>query len=346
MTQPMNYKAAGVDIDAGNNLVEAIKPAVKRTHIPGVIAELGGFGGLFALDTQAYQQPILVSATDGVGTKLRLALETNQHQAIGIDLVAMCVNDVVTCGAKPLFFLDYFATGKLDVSLATTVIEGIAKGCQQAGAALIGGETAEMPGMYQGNDYDLAGFCVGVVEKNRILDGNQITVGDAILGLPSTGVHANGFSLIRHLIQNHNIDLNTTIDQQSLATLLLEPTQIYVKPVLDLAENNLIKGCAHITGGGLTENIPRILPNNCQAQIDGNSWQQPKLFQWIQETGGITNQEMWRTFNCGIGMAIILSKENVAHCEKLLATHNITAFHIGEIAPRNDQQPSIIISNE
>ncbi len=291
-----------MDIDAGNRLVDRIKPHAKRTQRPGVLGGLGGFGALFELPLDRYRQPILVSGTDGVGTKLKLALELNRHDTIGIDLVAMCVNDVLVVGAEPLFFLDYYATGKLDVDVAADVIKGIADGCEQAGAALVGGETAEMPGMYQDGDYDLAGFCVGVVEKAKIIDGSRIQPGDALLALASSGPHSNGYSLIRKILAVNDAKLDQPLaDGRPLGEALLAPTRIYVKPVLKLLEALEVKAIAHITGGGLTENLPRVLPTGVKAIINPHSWQRPAIFHWLQQQGGVIETEMWRTFNCGVG---------------------------------------------
>jgi phosphoribosylformylglycinamidine cyclo-ligase len=298
----LSYRDAGVDIDAGNRLVDRIKPHAKRTLRPGVLSGLGGFGALFELPLDRYRQPVLVSGTDGVGTKLKLALELNQHDTIGVDLVAMCVNDVLVVGAEPLFFLDYYATSKLDVDVAAEVIKGIADGCEQAGAALVGGETAEMPGMYYDNDYDLAGFCVGVVEKTRIIDGSRVQPGDVLLALASSGPHSNGYSLIRKILTVSGAPLDDQIaDGRTLGATLLAPTRIYVKPMLKLRETLEVKAIAHITGGGLTENLPRVLPNGVKAIINTQSWRRPAIFHWLQQQGGVSETEMWRTFNCGAG---------------------------------------------
>jgi len=336
MTQSLTYKDAGVDIDAGEALVQRIKQAANATKRPEVQSGLGGFAALCALPA-GFNEPLLVSATDGVGTKLRLALDLNQHQTIGQDLVAMCVNDLVVCGAEPLFFLDYFATGKLDVEQATTVINGISDGCKLAGCALVGGETAEMPGMYHANDYDLAGFCVGVVEKDQVIDGRTVQSGDALIALPSSGVHSNGFSLIRKILEIRNIDLNTYIlTGHKLADLLLAPTRIYVKPLLKLMQNqSLIKACAHITGGGLLENIPRVLPDNCAANINLSSWQMPPLFSWLQEQGNITQHEMLRVLNCGVGMIICVSANNADNALNQLTELGEKPWLIGDVIPRD-----------
>ena len=329
----LTYADAGVDIDAGNALVDRIKPAAKRTNRSGVASGLGGFGALFDLKAAGYNDPILVGATDGVGTKLRIAIDTGVVDGVGIDLVAMCVNDLVCQGAEPLFFLDYFATGKLDVDQATRIIEGIAEGCAQSGCALIGGETAEMPGMYHGGDFDLAGFCVGVVERDAILDGSQVGDGDVIIGLASSGVHSNGFSLVRKLIEVSGVDLNTALpgETRSLGEVLLAPTQIYVRCVLDMLARSTVHGMAHITGGGLLENVPRSLPDGCQAIIDTNAWPRSPLFQWLQEAGDIAHDEMHRTFNCGIGMTLMVPQQAVDAVLAIAAEHDIDAWRIGRI---------------
>ncbi len=327
----LSYKNAGVDIDAGNKLVDLIKPAIRSTHRPEVMSSIGGFGGLFALQQDKYQEPILVSGTDGVGTKLRLAQQLNQHATIGIDLVAMCVNDVIVQGAEPLFFLDYFATGKLSIEEARTVIEGIAEGCKQSGAALIGGETAEMPGMYDEGEYDLAGFCVGVVERSKLIDGSKINDGDAIIGLPSSGIHSNGFSLVNKIIETTNTSLDEKIDGKNLGDLLLQPTIIYTKIVLALLDKFDIHGLCHITGGGLTENVPRVIPDGLLAMIDTNNWNRSTVFNWLQETGQIDNEEMLRVFNCGMGMLVVLPKDRVNEAIKLCQDNNHQAVQIGVI---------------
>ncbi|PLM57511.1 phosphoribosylformylglycinamidine cyclo-ligase, partial [Klebsiella michiganensis] len=298
----LSYKDAGVDIDAGNALVDRIKGVVKKTRRPEVMGGLGGFGALCALP-QKYREPVLVSGTDGVGTKLRLAMDLKRHDTIGIDLVAMCVNDLVVQGAEPLFFLDYYATGKLDVDTASSVISGIAEGCLQSGCALVGGETAEMPGMYHGEDYDVAGFCVGVVEKSEIIDGSKVADGDVLVALASSGPHSNGYSLVRKIIEVSGVDPQTTdLNGKPLADHLLAPTRIYVKSVLDLIANVDVHAIAHLTGGGFWENIPRVLPDNTQAVIDESSWQWPDVFNWLQTAGNVSSHEMYRTFNCGVGM--------------------------------------------
>jgi len=312
MNPSLSYKDAGVDIDAGSALVERIKPAVKATHRAGVVSGLGGFGALFELDLEKYKKPILVSGTDGVGTKLMLARDLNQHGSIGIDLVAMCVNDILAQGAEPLFFLDYFACGKLEIEQAAEVIEGIADGCRQAGCALTGGETAEMPGMYPPGDYDLAGFTVGVVDKSNLIDGSAIGAGHKLIGLASSGPHSNGYSLIRRVIEHSGADLSAELKGStiSLAEALLSPTRIYVKNILKLLEKHQIDGIAHITGGGITENITRVLTDDCGIEVDLDSWQQPAVFNWLQQQGNISREEMLRTFNCGIGMVLLVAADD------------------------------------
>jgi len=300
----LTYRDAGVDIDAGDELVERIKPRVRRTLRPEVLGGLGGFGALVEIPPGRWRHPVLVSGTDGVGTKLRLAIDTGRHDTVGIDLVAMCANDVVVQGAEPLFFLDYFATGRLDVAVAERVIGGIAAGCEQAGCALVGGETAEMPGMYAGADYDLAGFCVGVVEKDRILDGAATRAGDVVVGIASSGPHSNGFSLIRRLIELSGAGEETRLEGERLFDLLLAPTRVYVRPVLDVLAKLEVHGIAHITGGGLTGNLPRVLPDGLEARLDPGAWRREPVWDWIQRAGNIAEAEMWRTFNCGIGMTL------------------------------------------
>ncbi len=330
--KPLTYKGAGVDIDAGNELVERIKPLVKRTRRPEVLAGLGGFGGLFALPPDRYREPVLVSGTDGVGTKLMLAKDLNRHDTIGIDLVAMCVNDVVVQGAEPLFFLDYFACGKLDTAIATDVIAGIAEGCMQAGAALIGGETAEMPDMYSDGDYDLAGFTVGAVERAELIDGSAIEAGDAIIGIASSGPHSNGYSLIRKVLDRAG---NAEIDGEPAAARLLAPTRIYVKAILALMRAMTVKGLAHITGGGITENVPRILNAALNAEIDTSSWQQGPVFDWLAESGNIETVEMRRTFNCGVGMVAVVDKLKVDEAIRILSDQGERAWPMGRIMAGN-----------
>jgi len=326
----ISYRDSGVDIDAGDALVERIKPLVKRTHRPEVLAGIGGFGALVEIPA-GYRRPVLVAGTDGVGTKLRLAIDAGLHDTIGIDLVAMCANDVVVQGAAPLFFLDYYATGKLQVAVAEAVIRGIVEGCLLAGAALVGGETAEMPGMYHGEDYDLAGFCVGVVEKDSIIDGSGIRAGDAVIGLASSGAHSNGYSLIRRLIAHSQATARTMLEGQSLFERLLTPTRIYVKPLLELIRTQPVRGLAHITGGGLPDNVPRVLPEGLEVVLARRSWQRDPLFDWLQRTGRIDRDEMYRTFNCGIGMVAILPAQSAEAAVALLNLHGETASLIGEV---------------
>ena len=334
----LSYRDAGVDIDAGNVLVDNIKGVTEKTRRPEVVSGLGGFGGLFELPA-GYRHPVLVSATDGVGTKLKLAMDLGQHNTIGIDLVAMCVNDLIVCGAEPLFFLDYYATGKLDVSLATEVVGGIGQGCQQAGCALIGGETAEMPGMYSGNDYDLAGFAVGIVEKSEIIENSRVNPGDRLIGLFSSGPHSNGYSLIRKIIERDGSDLSQPFEGSTLAESLLAPTEIYVSAIKELAKNIRINALAHITGGGILENLPRVLPDGAQAAIDLTSWQFPPVFKWLQDKGNIVDQEMYRTFNCGLGMIVCVSAADSYQALEILQSFNRGATLIGSIkqAAENDQ---------
>jgi phosphoribosylformylglycinamidine cyclo-ligase len=334
--QRLSYRDAGVDIDAGDALVEAIKPFAKRTLRPEVLAGIGGFGALCALPKK-YREPVLVSGTDGVGTKLKLAFSLGRHGTVGIDLVAMSVNDVLVQGAEPLFFLDYFACGKLDLAIGKEVIRGIAAGCELAGCALIGGETAEMPGMYPPGEYDLAGFCVGVVEKSRILDGKDIGPGDVLLGLASSGAHSNGFSLIRKILERAKAD-------SALLEAIMEPTRIYVKPVLKLLEAVKVKGLAHITGGGLTENVPRILPEYGLAEIGKASWPRPPLFEWLQREGGVTEDEMHRVFNCGIGMVLVVAPADAKRAAELLRAEGETVFEIGRIGRQNEREPKAIVA--
>ncbi|BBU96101.1 MULTISPECIES: phosphoribosylformylglycinamidine cyclo-ligase [Providencia] len=336
----LSYKDAGVDIDAGNALVERIKGVVKETRRPEVMGGLGGFGALCSLP-QKYREPVLVSGTDGVGTKLRLAMDLKRHDSIGIDLVAMCVNDLIVQGAEPLFFLDYYATGKLDVDTAASVITGIAEGCKQSGCALVGGETAEMPGMYHGEDYDVAGFCVGVVERSEIIDGSKVSAGDALIALASSGPHSNGYSLVRKILEvSQTNPEETQLDGKPLADHLLEPTRIYVKNVLELIANSDIHAIAHITGGGFWENIPRVLPDNTQAIIDGSSWQWPAVFNWLQQAGDVSTHEMYRTFNCGVGIIIALPQQEVENALALLNKLGENAWQIGTIGalPAGEEQ--------
>ncbi|MGX5100690.1 phosphoribosylformylglycinamidine cyclo-ligase [Enterobacter cloacae] len=338
----LSYKDAGVDIDAGNALVDRIKGVVKKTRRPEVMGGLGGFGALCALP-QKYREPVLVSGTDGVGTKLRLAMDLKRHDTIGIDLVAMCVNDLVVQGAEPLFFLDYYATGKLDVDTAASVINGIAEGCLQSGCALVGGETAEMPGMYHGEDYDVAGFCVGVVEKSEIIDGSKVADGDVLIALASSGPHSNGYSLVRKILEVSGCDpLTTELDGKPLADHLLAPTRIYVKNVLELIENVDVHAIAHLTGGGFWENIPRVLPDNTQAVIDESSWQWPAVFNWLQTAGNVSSHEMYLTFNCGVGMVIALPASEADKAVKLLTEKGENAWKIGTIKASDSEQRVVI----
>ncbi len=333
--QALSYKDSGVDIDAGNNLVERIKPLVKATNRRGVLSSIGGFGGLFELPWKDYKEPILVSGTDGVGTKLKLAIELKIHDTIGIDLVAMCVNDIIVTGAEPLFFLDYFATGKLDVDIAEQVIRGIAQGCRLSGAALIGGETAEMPGMYKADDYDLAGFSVGLVEKSKIITPERVQAGDTLLGLASSGPHSNGYSLIRKVIDHAGASLIDPLEntaEGSLGKALIAPTKIYVKSLLSLIHAQPIHALAHITGGGLTENLPRVLPDGTKAIIDLSSWELPPVFKWLQTNGNIAQPEMLRTFNCGIGMVVCVASNEAEKAIALLEQHGETVYTIGQVA--------------
>lgn len=329
-TQSLSYRDAGVDIDAGDAFIDVIKPVAKRTHRDGCISGLGGFGALFQVPQQ-YKEPILVSGTDGVGTKLKLAFDLNKHDTIGIDLVAMCVNDVLVQGAEPLFFLDYFATGKLTPDVAAQVVEGIGEGCVQANAALIGGETAEMPGMYQSGEYDLAGFCVGAVEKSAIIDGSKVKPGDQLIGLGSSGAHSNGYSLIRKVIDTHQVPLDTQIDGHALSDIVLAPTKIYVRSVLSLMNELPVHALAHITGGGIPGNLNRVLPDNCHALVNESAWQWPELFTWLMETANIEKSEMYRTFNCGVGMILVVDEQ---HAEQAIAHFNNSgesAFLLGEV---------------
>jgi phosphoribosylformylglycinamidine cyclo-ligase len=343
-TPSLSYRDAGVDIEAGNQLVEKIKPIARQTQRPGVLAGLGGFGALFELPLDRYRQPVLVSGTDGVGTKLKLAIDLGCHNTIGIDLVAMCANDLIVQGAEPLFFLDYYATGHLDIDVAAAVIEGIGQGCQMAGAALIGGETAEMPGMYGGADYDLAGFCVGVVEKDAIIDGSKVGSGDALIGIASSGPHSNGYSLIRKIIETSNSRLSDPFGDSTLGETLLTPTRIYIKPLLALLEQVEVHALAHITGGGLTENLPRVMPKGTRALLDSNQWTRPAIFDWLQNQGNVSNDNMYLTFNCGIGMVICLPQENVNQALDILQQQGETAWLIGAIEGSAGQEsPEVVI---
>jgi len=333
MSKGLSYRDAGVDIDAGDALVEAIKPFGKRTLRPEVLGGIGGFGALCEIPKK-YRQPVLVSGTDGVGTKLKLAFAANRHDTIGIDLVAMSVNDILTSGAEPLFFLDYYVCERLDVRVATEVVKGIARGCEAAGCALIGGETAEHPNAFPQDEYDLAGFAVGVVERERIVDGRSIQPGDALLGLASSGAHSNGFSLIRKIVERSRPPAG--ID-------LLEPTRIYVKPVLQLLEQVPVKGLAHITGGGVVGNVPRVLPRNTVARIERTAWPRPAVFQWLQETGKVAEDEMWRTFNCGIGMTLVVARDAVANAKALLEREGERVFEIGAIESSSGEPDAVVV---
>ena len=342
MPDGLSYRDAGVDIDAGDALVDAIKPFARRTMRPEVLAGIGGFGALCEIPNK-YRHPVLVSGTDGVGTKLKLAFAMQRHDTVGVDLVAMSVNDVLVQGAEPLFFLDYFACGKLDKGVAADVVKGIALGCERAGCALIGGETAEMPGMYPAGEYDLAGFCVGVVEKDRIIGGRDIRPGDALLGLASSGAHSNGYSLVRKILQRAQADLRADFHGRPLGDAILEPTRIYVKPVLKLLEAVPVKGLAHITGGGITGNVPRMLPAETRAVVRAQSWPRPPLFAWLQERGGVSEDEMYRVFNCGIGLVACVAAADVARATELLRAEGETVFEIGHIEQRPGAQPDCVV---
>ncbi|MCD6061520.1 MAG: phosphoribosylformylglycinamidine cyclo-ligase [Moraxellaceae bacterium] len=339
----LSYKDAGVDIDAGDALVERIKGVAKKTARREVLGGLGGFGALCEIPA-GYRQPVLVSGTDGVGTKLKLALDLNRHESIGIDLVAMCVNDLVVCGAEPLFFLDYYATGHLNVDTAATVITGIGEGCQQAGCALVGGETAEMPGMYEGEDYDLAGFAVGVVEKSEIIDGSKVKSGDVLIGIASSGVHSNGYSLVRKIIEVGKADLDSALDGKKIADVLMAPTRIYIKPILSLIKALPVHAIAHITGGGLPGNLPRVLPEGADARIDEGSWAWPAVFQWLQQNGGVERFEMYRTFNCGVGMVVVVPAEQADATITHLNTAGEKAWRLGEIVPSTHAEPTVVFA--
>lgn len=342
MTKPLSYADSGVSIDAGDELVERIKPLAKKTLIPGVLGSIGGFGAMFEV-SKDYKEPVLVTGTDGVGTKLKLAFLLNKHDSVGQDLVGMSVNDILVQGAKSLFFLDYFACGHLDVDVAEKVVGGVARGCELAGCALIGGETAEMPGMYPEGEYDLAGFAVGVVDKANIIDGKSIVPGDVVLGLTSSGPHSNGFSLIRKVIEVSGASWEEKIGDKTLADAVMEPTRIYVKPVLSVMEKVEIKGMAHITGGGLLENVPRILPDNAQAVIKAGSWPRPEIFNWLQEKGNIEDHEMYRVFNNGIGMAVIVAADKAEEAMKLFREAGETVYRIGEIEARPEGAPGCVV---
>ena len=337
----LSYKDAGVDIDAGEALVERIKSVAKRTARPEVMGGLGGFGALCEIPA-GYKQPVLVSGTDGVGTKLRLALNLNKHDSIGIDLVAMCVNDLVVCGAEPLFFLDYYATGKLNVDTAAQVVTGIGAGCELSGCSLVGGETAEMPGMYEGEDYDLAGFCVGIVEKSELIDGSKVSIGDSLIGLASSGPHSNGYSLIRKVLEVTQTDPATVqLDGEPLIDLLMKPTRIYVKPLLELIKKSQVNALAHITGGGLLENIPRVLPDNTKAVIDATAWKRPAVFDWLQQGGNIDEHEMHRTLNCGVGMVICVPAARTQEALAMLKASGENAFELGVISALEEGEEQV-----
>jgi phosphoribosylformylglycinamidine cyclo-ligase len=340
---PLTYRDAGVDIDAGDDLVERIKPFAQRTMRPEVLGGIGGFGALVEV-SKKFKNPVMVSGTDGVGTKLKLAFRMKKHDTIGIDLVAMSVNDILVSGAEPIFFLDYFACGKLDVGVATAVVKGIADGCEQAGCALIGGETAEMPGMYDPNEYDLAGFAVGLVEKSAIIDGRRIARGDAVIGLAASGPHSNGYSLVRKVVAVSGADYYEKFDDtRTLGETLLEPTRIYVKPVLEVLGEVAVKGLAHITGGGLTENIPRMLPANVCARLEGARWKRPVIFDWLQKQGNIDDAEMQRTFNCGIGMVLVVDREDAQKTVDLFTERAVEAFEVGTIVERKPGEPQMVV---
>ena len=339
----LSYRDSGVDIDAGNELVERIKPAIKSTHREGCVGSIGGFGGLFDLPLDRYQKPMLVSGTDGVGTKLKLAIDLQQYDGIGIDLVAMCANDIAVLGAEALFFLDYYATGKLHLDIAEPVINGIAEGCRQAGCALIGGETAEMPGVYSSGDFDLAGFCVGIVEKDRIIDGSNVSPSDSVIALSSSGPHSNGYSLIRKIIEVSGVDLNSRCGEQSLGEALIKPTRIYVKNLLELNKTCRVNAIAHITGGGLLENIPRVLPEHCAAQINLSSWQLPNVFEWLKEAGNVEDTEMYRTFNCGVGMVLVVSQDMEQTALDKLQALGEKAWVIGQIIEKQGDASVLMV---
>jgi len=338
----VTYRDAGVDIEAGDALVDQIKPFAKRTMRPEVMGSIGGFGSLFAMP-EKFKEPVLVSGTDGVGTKLKLAFELNKHDTVGIDLVAMSVNDILVQGAEPLFFLDYFACGKLEVGTAANVVKGIAAGCEESGCALVGGETAEMPGMYPEGEYDLAGFVVGCVDKANIIDGSTIADGDVVLGLASSGAHSNGYSLIRRLIEQSGIDMESDFHGRPFKDVVMTPTKLYVKSILALLEAMPVKGMAHITGGGITENIPRVLPDGLTAEIKADAWEMPALFQWLQAQGNMADSEMYKTFNCGIGMAVIVSAENAAAAKSVLADKGETVYQIGAIRQQGAGEAATIV---
>ncbi len=339
----LSYKDAGVDIDAGEALVDKIKSVTRKTRRAEVLTDIGGFGALFALP-KGLKEPVMVAGTDGVGTKLRLAIDLNKHHTVGIDLVAMCVNDLIVQGAEPLFFLDYYATGKLDVEVATAVVTGIGEGCIQSGCSLIGGETAEMPGMYHGSDFDLAGFCVGIVDRENIIDGTKVNKDDVLIGIASSGRHSNGFSLIRKVIEVSKTDTNELLQGKSIGEHLLEPTRIYVKQLLNLLKHIPIHAMAHITGGGLLDNIPRVLPKNTKAVIDTTSWQWPAIFNWLQQQGNIKTREMYRTFNCGVGMVLVVPRKFKQDAVSILASSGEDAWVIGNIETTDEEKPVVDIA--
>jgi phosphoribosylformylglycinamidine cyclo-ligase len=341
-TTGLTYRDAGVDIDRGNSLVERIKPIARATRRAGVLQGLGGFGALFELPLERYRRPVLVSGTDGVGTKLKLAIATGRHDGIGIDLVAMCANDIIVQGAEPLFFLDYYATGRLDLEVATRVIAGIGRGCELAGMALVGGETAEMPGMYAEGDYDLAGFAVGIVERDAIIDGSGVQPGDVVLGLASSGPHSNGYSLIRRVLEVAGVDPEGDLDNQPLVEQLLAPTRIYVKPLLELIGQAPVRALAHITGGGITENLPRVLPIGTRAAIRKDSWPRPAVFEWLQARGGIAEDEMLRTFNCGVGMLVVVPAEAADLAARVLTAAGETVWTVGRIEADEGSLPRVV----
>lgn len=339
---PLTYRDAGVDIDAGDDLVEAIKPIARATHRPGVLAGVGGFGAMFQIPPGQYEEPVLVSSTDGVGTKIKLAIDLNRHDTIGIDLVAMCVNDIVVQGAEPLFFLDYFATGKLDPERDRQIIAGIGEGCRQAGCALVGGETAEMPGMYAAGDYDLAGFTVGAVEKSKIVDGSAVRAGDTLIGIASSGLHSNGYSLVRRILKIGKARLDQSFEGRSLGEVLLTPTRIYVKPLLALMRALSVHAAAHITGGGLPGNVPRVLPKGMRAVIEMRAWKRPAIFDWLQQHGNVEGGEMVRTFNCGLGMVLVVGADDAARAIEFLHERGERAMVVGRIEPYTEGEAVVI----
>ena len=339
----LSYRDAGVDIDAGDALVDAIKPIAESTRRPGMLEGLGGFGALFEIPPGKYREPVLVSGTDGVGTKLKLAIDTGIHHTIGIDLVAMCVNDVIVQGAEPLFFLDYYATGKLDITTAKQVVAGIGEGCRQAGCALIGGETAEMPGMYAKSDYDLAGFCVGVVEKSKILTGSAVRTGDTLIGIASSGPHSNGYSLVRKILSHTGAKLDQPFEGKTLGEALLTPTRIYVKPILKLLETVPVHAISHITGSGLPGNVPRVLPANTRAVLDATKWIRPAIFDWLQQGGNVSNEEMYSNFNCGLGMVIAVDPKDAVATVRILDAAGESAFPVGHIEAHSGE-PEVVIN--